>query len=160
MNYMYEQNLEAEPFLVQSELERLANGGCCETPPPSLPRGSATPPKFGPANSEADSGQPTSTRTDHPTLDLHELMSRRVEHLAVIQAEMSESARLVEVGNKLCRQTELCRSFLEAGQMPFGGQQQLDKIVQRSEQLATDLNAQQLRSIAAGRVMAAHLTTG
>ena len=39
--------------------------------------------------------------------------------------------------------------------MPFGGQQRLDKIVQRSEQLAADLNAQQLRLTAAGRVMAA-----
>ena len=39
--------------------------------------------------------------------------------------------------------------------MLLGGQQRLDKIVQRIEQLAADLNAQQLRLIAAGRVMAA-----
>ena len=39
--------------------------------------------------------------------------------------------------------------------MPFGGQQRLDTIVQRSEQLAADLNAKQLRLTAAGRVMAA-----
>ena len=82
-------------------------------------------------------------------------MSRRVEHLAVIQAEMLESARLVEVGNKLRRREETCRSFLEAGQMLLGGQQRLEKIVQRREQLVADLNAQQPRSIAAGRIMAA-----
>ena len=98
--------------MIQSEPECLAHDGCCETPPPPLPRGSATPPKCGAAKSEADSGLPTSTRTVHPILDLHELMSCRVEHLAVIQAEMLEFARLVEVRNKLCRQTELCRSFL------------------------------------------------
>ena len=73
----------------------------------------------------------------------------------MIQAEMLESARLVEVGNKLRRREETCRSFLRAGQMLLGGQQRLEKVVQRSEQLAADLNAQQLRSIAAGRVMAA-----
>ena len=39
--------------------------------------------------------------------------------------------------------------------MLLGGQQRLAKIVQRTEQLAADLNAQQLRSIAAGKVMAA-----
>ena len=39
--------------------------------------------------------------------------------------------------------------------MLLGGRQRLEKIVQRSEQLAAGLNAQQLRSIAAGRVMAA-----
>ena len=39
--------------------------------------------------------------------------------------------------------------------MSFGGQQRLDKIGQRSKQLAADLNAHQLKSIAAGRVMAA-----
>ena len=115
----------------------------------------ATPPKCGPANSEADSGQPTSTRTDYPILDLHELMSRRVEHLAVIQAEMLESARLVEVGNKLRRREETCRSFLEAGQMLLGGQQRLEKIGQRIDQLAADINAQQLRLIAAGRAVLA-----
>ena len=71
-------------------------------------------------------------------------MSCRVEHLAVIQAEMLEFARLAEVRNKLCRQTELCRSFLEAGQMPEG-QQRLDQVVQRREQLAADLDAHQLR---------------
>ena len=125
--------------MIQSESERLAHGGCCETPPPPLPRGSATPPKCGPANSGADSGQPTSTRTAHPILDLHELMSRREEHLAVIQAEMLESARLVEVGNKLRRREETCRFFLKAGQMLLGGQQRLENIVQRSEQLAADL---------------------
>ena len=37
--------------------------------------------------------------------------------------------------------------------MPFGGQQRLDKIGQRSKQLAADLNAHQLRLTAAGRVM-------
>ena len=85
----------------------LAHDGCCETPPPSLPRGSATPPKCGPANSEADSGQPTGTRTDYPTLDLHELMSRRVEHLAVIQSEMVELARLAEVGKSFAGRKSL-----------------------------------------------------
>ena len=98
--------------MIQREPECLARDGCCETPPSLLPRGSATPPKCGPANSEADSGQPTSTRTDYPILDLHELMSRRVEHFAVIQAEMIEVARLTEVGNKLRRQAETCRFFL------------------------------------------------
>ena len=39
--------------------------------------------------------------------------------------------------------------------MPLGGQQRLDKIGQRMEQLAAALDAQQLRSIAAGRAMAA-----
>ena len=90
--------------MIQSEPECLAHDGCCETPSPSLPRGSATPTKCGPANSEADSGQPTSTRTLHPILDLHELKSGRDEHLAVIQSEMVELARLAEVGKKLRRQ--------------------------------------------------------
>ena len=74
-------------------------------------------------------------------LDLHELMSRRVEHLEVIQSEMVELARRAEVGKQLCRQKENSRSVLEAGQMLLGGQQRLDKIVQRIEQLAADLNA-------------------
>ena len=39
--------------------------------------------------------------------------------------------------------------------MLLGGQQRLETIGQRIEQLAADLNAQQLRLIAAGRVMAA-----
>ena len=123
--------------MVQSEPECLTHGGCCETPPPPLPRGSATPSKCGAANNEADPGPPTSTLTVHPILDLHELMNCRLEHLAVIQAEiLSEFARLVEARNNLCRQTELCRSFLETGQMPFEGQQRLDRVVQRREQLA------------------------
>ena len=89
-------------------------------------------------------------------LDLHELMSRRVEHLEVIQSEMVELARLAEVGKQLCRQKENSRSVLEAGQMLLGGQQRLEKIVRRFEQqLAAGLNAQQLRLITAGRVMAA-----
>ena len=79
--------------VIQSEPECLAHDGSCEAPSPPLPRGSATPPKCGPANSEADSGQPTSTRTLHPILGPHELMSCRDEHLAVIQADMLESAR-------------------------------------------------------------------
>jgi hypothetical protein len=141
--------------MIQSEPECLAHDGCCETPSPSLPRGSATPPKCGPANSEADSGQPTSTRTLHPILDLHELMSCRDEHLAVIQADMLESARLIAVGNKLHRQAESCRSLLESGKMPLGGQQRLDKIGQRMEQLTAALDAQRLRSIADVRAMAA-----
>jgi hypothetical protein len=141
--------------MIQSEPECLAHDGCCETPSPSLPRGSATPPKCGPANSEADSGQPTGTRTLHPILDLHELMSCRDEHLAVIQADMLESARLIAVGNKLHRQAESCRSLLESGQMPLGGQQRLDKIGQRMEQLTAALDAQRLRSIADVRAMAA-----
>ena len=141
--------------MVQSEPECLAHDGCCETPSPSLPRGSATLPKCGPANSEADSGQPTGTRTLHPILDLHELMSCRDEHLAVIQADMLESARLIAVGNKLHRQAESCRSLLESGQMPLGGQQRLDKIGQRMEQLTAALDAQRLRSIADVRAMAA-----
>ena len=126
--------------MVQNEPECLTHGGCSETPPPPLSRGTVTPPKCGPANSEADSGQPTSTRTLHPILDLHELKRCRDEHLAVIQAEMSESVRLVAAGNKLHRQAETCRSLLESGQMLLGGQQRLDKIVQRSEQLVADLN--------------------
>ena len=139
--------------MIQSEPECLAHDGCCETPSPSLPRGSATPPKWGPANSEADSGQPTSTRTLHPILDLHELMSRRQKHLAAILAEMAEFARLVEARNHLSRQTELCRSFLETGQMQSEGQQRLEQVVQMREQLEAELNAQQLRLAEAGREM-------
>ena len=109
-----------------------------------------------PANSEAGSGQPTGTRVGYPTLDLHELMSRRVEHLAVIQTEMVALARLAEVGKELRGHNETCHSVLETGQMMLlGGQQRLETIGQRIEQLAADLNAQQLRLIAAGRVMAA-----
>ena len=115
--------------MIQSEPGCLAHDGGCETLPPSLPRGSATPLKCGPADSEADSDQPISTRTAYPILDLHELKSRRVEHLAVVQAEMLESARLVAVGIKLHRQAETCRFSLESGQMLLGGQQRLDKIV-------------------------------
>ena len=44
---------------------------------------------------------------------------------------------------------------LEAGQMLLGGQQRLEKIGQRIEQLSADLNAQQLKMVAAGRVMTA-----
>ena len=84
--------------IIQSEPECLTHDGRCETPPSSLPQGSATPPKCGPANSEADSGQPTGARTGYPILDLHELVSRRAEHLAVIQAEVVELVRLAEVG--------------------------------------------------------------
>ena len=40
---------------------------------------------------------------------------------------------LVEVGSKLRRREETCRSFLKAGQMLLGGQKRLEKIVQRSE---------------------------
>ena len=142
--------------MIQSEPECLAHDGCCETPSPSLPRGSATLPKCGPANSEADSGQPTGTRTLHPILDLHELMSRRVEHLAVIQAEMVALARLAEVGKKLRRQNVAQASALTlTGQMLLGGQQRLEKIGQRIDQLAADINAQQLRLIAAGRAVVA-----
>ena len=120
--------------MIQSEPECLAHDGCCETPSPSLPRGSATPTKCGPANSEADSGQPTSTRTLHPILDLHELMSGRDEHLAVIQSEMVELARLAEVGKKLRRQNVARASALTlTGQMLLGGQQRLEKIGQRIE---------------------------
>ena len=141
--------------MVQSEPECLTHDGCCETPPSPLSRGSATPSKCGAANSEADPGLPTSTRTVHPILDPHELMSCRVEHLAVIQTEVLEFARLVEVRNKLCGQAETCRSALESGQMLLGGQQRLDKIVQRMEQLVAALNAQQLRLIEADRGTAA-----
>ena len=41
-----------------------------------------------------------------------------MEHLAVIQAEMLESAWLVEVGNMLRRQADTCRSFRSAGGLP------------------------------------------
>ena len=140
--------------MIQSEPECLAHDGSCETPPPSLPRGSATPPKRGPANSEADPGQPTGTRTGYPTLDLHELVSRRAEHLAAIQAEIVELARLAEIDKKLRRHNKTCHSVLEAGQMLLGGQQRLDKIGQRIVQLVADLNAQHLRLIAARRVLA------
>ena len=141
--------------MVQNEPECLTHGGCSETPPPPLSRGTVTPSKYGAANCEADPGSPTSTRTVHPILDPHELMSCKLEHLAVAQAEMLESARLLEVGNKLRRQEDACRSVLEAGQVLLGGQQRLDKIVQRTEQLVADLNAQQLRSFAACRVVLA-----
>ena len=142
--------------MIQSEPECLAHDGCCETPSPSLPRGSATPTKCGPANSEADSGQPTSTRTLHPILDLHELKSGRDEHLAVIQSEMVELARLAEVGKKLRRQhVALASALTMTGQMLLGGQQRLEKIGQRIDQLAADINAQQLRLIAAGRAVLA-----
>ena len=142
--------------MIQSEPECLAHDGCCETPSPSLPRGSATLPKCGPANSEADSGQPTGTRTLHPILDLHELMSCRDEHLAVIQSEMVELARLAEVGKKLRRQNVAQASALTlTGQMLLGGQQRLEKIGQRIDQLAADINAQQLRLIAAGKAVLA-----
>jgi hypothetical protein len=142
--------------MIQSESECLAHDGCTETPSPSLPRGSATLPKCGPANSEADSGQPTGTRTLHPILDLHELMSCRDEHLAVIQSEMVELARLAEVGKKLRRQNVAQASALTlTGQMLLGGQQRLEKIGQRIDQLAADINAQQLRLIAAGRAVVA-----
>ena len=66
---------------------------------------------------------------------------------------MSEFARLAEARNNLCRQTELCRSFPETGQMPLEGQQRLGQVVQRREQLAAELNAHQLRLAAAGRAM-------
>jgi hypothetical protein len=116
-NIIWKQNQSSGgSSLVQNEPKGLTHGGCCEMPPPPLPRGSATPSKCGAANSEADSGSPTSTRSVHPILDPHELMNCRLEHLAVIQAEiLSEFARLVEARNNLCRQTELCRSFLETG---------------------------------------------
>ena len=45
--------------MAQSEPECLTHGGCYETPPPSLSRGSATPSKCGAANGEAVSGSPT-----------------------------------------------------------------------------------------------------
>ena len=80
-------------------------------------------------------------------------MNCRLELLAAIQAEMSEFARLVEARNHLCRQTELCRSSLETGQMLSEGQQRLDQVVQRREQLAAELDAQQLRLAAAGKEM-------
>ena len=59
----------------------------------------------------------------------------------MIQAELVELARLVEVGKKLRRHNETCHchSVLEAGQMLLGGQQRLEKIGQRIEQLAADL---------------------
>ena len=107
--------------MVQSEPECLTHGGCSETPPPPLSRGTVASSKYGAANCEADPGPPTSTRTVHPILDPHELMNFRLEHLALIQAEMSEFARLVEARNHLCRQTELCRSFLDTGQMLLCG---------------------------------------
>ena len=91
--------------MVQTEPECLTHGGCYETPPPPLPRGTAASSKCGAANSEAEPGPPTSTRTVHPILDPHELMNCRLELLAVIQEEMSEFARLVEARNHLCRQT-------------------------------------------------------
>ena len=139
--------------VVQKVPECLTHGGCCETPPPPPPRGSAAPSKCGAANGEAAPGSPTSTRSVHPILDPHELMNCRLEQLAAIQAEMSEFARLVEARNNLCRQTELCRSLLENGQTLSEGQQRLDQVVQRREQLAAELNAQQLRLAAAGREM-------
>ena len=139
--------------MVQKVPECLTHGGCCETPPPLPPRGSATPSKCGAANGEAVPGLPTNTRSVHPILDPHELMNCRLEQLAAIQTEMSEFARLVEARNHLCRQTELRRSFLETDQMLSEGQQRLDQVVQRREQLAAELNAHQLRLAAAGRVM-------
>ena len=139
--------------MVQSEPECLTHGGCSETPPPPLSRGTVAPSKYGAANYEADPGPPTSTRTVHPILDPHELMSRRLKLLAAIQAEMSEFARLVEARNHLFRQTELCRSFLETGQMLSEGQQRLEQVVQMREQLEAELNAQHLRLAEAGREM-------
>ena len=139
--------------MIQSESECLTNGGCSESPPPPLSRGTVTPSKYGAANCEADPGSPTSTRTVHPILDPHELMSRRLKLLAAIQAEMPEFARLVEARNHLSRQTELCRSFLETGQMQSEGQQRLEQVVQMREQLEAELNAQQLRLAEAGREM-------
>ena len=139
--------------MVQSEPGCLAHGGCYDTPPPPLSRGTTTPSKYGAANCEADPGPLTSTRTVHPILDPHELMSCRLKHLVAIQAEMSEFARLVEARNHLFRKTELCRSPLETGQMLLQGQQRLDQVVQRRVQLAAEVNAQQLRLAEAGRVM-------
>jgi hypothetical protein len=137
--------------VVQNEPECLTHGGCSETPPPPLPRGTVTPSKYGAANCEADPGPPTSTRTVHPILDPHELMSCRLKHLAAIQAEMSELARLVEARNHLFRQTELCRSFLETGQMLSEGQQRLEQVVQMREQLEAEIIAQHLRLAEVGR---------
>ena len=133
-NIIWKQNQSSGgSSLVQNEPKGLTHGGCCEMPPPPLPRGSATPSKCGAASSEADPGSPTSARSVHPILDPHELMKWRLEHLAVIQAEMSEFARLVEARNSLCRQTELCRSFLETGQMLSEGRQRLGQVVRRCD---------------------------
>ena len=137
--------------MVQSEPECLTHGGCSETPPPPLSRGTVTPSKYGAANCEADPGPPTSTRTVHPILDPHELRSRRLKLLAAIQAEMIEFARLVEARNHLFRQTELCRSFLETGQMVSEGQQRLEQVVQMREQLEAEIIAQHLRLAEVGR---------
>ena len=129
--------------MVQNEPECLTHGGCSETSPPPLSRGTVAPSKYGAANCEADPGPPTSTRTVHPILDPHELMSCKLKHLAAIQAEMSEFARLVEARNHLFRQAELCRSFLETGQMSEG-QQRLEQVVQMREQLEAEVNLQDL----------------
>ena len=58
-------------------------------------------------------------------------MSRRVEHLAVIQAEVVELARFAEVGKELCMQEAAQAAALPflTGQMLLGGQQRLEKIL-------------------------------
>ena len=73
-------------------------------------------------------------------------MSCRVEHLAVVHAEMVELERLAEVGKKLRRHYETCHSVLEAGQLLLGGQQRLDKIGQRIELKLSNLRLTLTRS--------------
>ena len=70
----------------------------------------------------------------------------------MIQAEVSELARLVEARNNLCRQTESCRSLLENDQTLPEGQQRLEQVVRMREQLAVELVAQ-LRLAASGNLM-------
>ena len=86
-----------------------------------------------------------------PASSLTRNTRNRLEQLAAIQTEKPEFARLVEARNNLCRQTELCRSLLENDQTLPEGQQRLDQVVHRREQLAAELHAHQLRLAAAGR---------
>ena len=73
----------------------------CETPLLTPLQGSAPTLDGRTASGQAPFGLPTSTRSVHPILGLHELMSSRDEHLAVVQADMLESARLIAVLNNL-----------------------------------------------------------
>ena len=112
----------------------------CETPSLAPPHDSASPLNGRTASGEAPFGPPTSTRSVHPIMDLHEIKHCRQERLAVIQAKAPKLARLAEARDNLERQI-VFRRFLGKDQALRAGQQRPDETVRMREQVAAELAA-------------------
>ena len=90
--------------VAQKVPESPTHGEYCEAPSLAPPHDSVSPLNGRTASGEAPFGPPTSTRSVHPIMDIHEIKHCRQERLAVIQAKASKLARLAEARDNLERQ--------------------------------------------------------